>query len=654
MIMKRIFILFTVILISVQLFGQGTLMLVGGGTERSGDDAWNYDPYRKAVSLSENKRVAIIAWGAESDSWLRDYFTGTCNAIAAKHFDFSVIDPADYDTMYDSLMTYDMLFFKGGDQNDYYSNFKNTAIADAITDKYTGGGVISGTSAGMAILSSVMYTAENGTVYPYEAIENYDNTYMTLANDFVDLASGWLFDTHFAERGRFPRLVGLITNWYYNQSEVLTGLGVDDVTAMIIRNDSIYAYGTGAGNFFDIQNAIFDQNETMVVAEDIKVTNILNGCTMDLNTGNIEGLSQVSNPEATEENHTFTLLLGGGIYSTYHTDMMETLVNECGEISDDVLFITGTSSSNAAALVNAVESASTGTVYEFEGIQANANNQDLENAIASSSKFVFVDNDYTTFMNFMNNTGNGHRLKVKIKNPASTSAFVGDNSRFAGAIVINNYETAAASYYAELTFDPGLALLETTVVMPRTFLNSDMYENSTTGVPYAMLQEGLTYGIWLNKKNYAKYYVDNDMVKLLPYGNSPLMIMKNEGTTYDFSVTGSTSNHDPRMVAGFEEMTLNVINSTKSYVMGTNPGVGFPDELFAKYLSVYPNPASDVVYCETDEISLLEIYSIDGKLLKRFGGQKRYEVNVADFDSGIYLFKATTGSNTVVQKVTVK
>ncbi|PLX23758.1 MAG: hypothetical protein C0599_03775 [Salinivirgaceae bacterium] len=477
---------------------------------------------------------------------------------------------------------------------------------------------------------------------------------MTLADDFVDLAPGWLFDTHFAERGRFPRLVGLITNWYYNHTEQLTGLGVDDVTAMIIRNDSVYAYGTGAGNFFDIQNTVFDQNETMVVAENIKVTNILNGCTYDLSTGNIEGLTQVSSPAITEENHTYTLLLGGGIYSTYHSQMMETLVNECGNISDNVLFITGASSTNAAGLVNSVESASTGTVYEFEGIAANANSSELADAIAAASKFVFVDNEYDTFMDFMNNTASGYRLLLKMKDPASTSAFVGDNSRFVGASVINNYETAAASYYAELTFDPGLSLLETTVVMPKSFMNSDMYENSTTGVPYAMLQDGLTYGIWLNKKNYAKYFVDNDGVKLIPFGDSPVMIMKNEGTNYDFSVTGSTANHDPRMVAGFEEMTLNVLNSTKSFVMGTNPGVGISGYLKDSEFTVYPNPASNIVYCESEENSLLEIYSIDGKLLKRFGGQKRYEVNIADFDSGIYLFKSTVNSNSVIRKVTVQ
>jgi cyanophycinase len=652
--MKRIFILFTAILLSFQLFAQGTLMLVGGGTERSGSDAWNYNPYRKAVSYAANKRVAIIAWGAESDSWLRNYFTGTCNAVAAKHFDFSAIDAGQYTVMYDSLMTYDMFFFKGGDQYDYYSNFKNTEIANAITDKYAEGGVISGTSAGMAMLSTVMYTAENGTVYPNEAIENHQNSYMTLANDFVDLASGYLFDTHFAERGRFPRLVGLIANWYYDQSELVTGLGVDDITAMIIRNDSVYSYGTGAGNFFNCQNATFDQNETMLVVEDVKVSNILNGCTYDLNTGNIEGLGQVSNPQITEENHTNTLLLGGGIYSTYHTDMMETLVTECGGTNDDILFVTGASSSNAAALISAVESHSTGAVYDFEGIAANGLSTELSNAIASSSKFVFVDNDYATFINFMNNTANGQLLLQKMRNSSSTSAFVGDNSRFAGAIVVNDYLVSGASYYAELTFDPGLGLLETSVVLPKTFDNSDIYENTTTSVPYAMLHDDLAYGIWLNKRNYVKYYVDNDQVKLLPYGNSPVMIMKNEGTNYDFSVTPSNGTYDARMIAGFEELTLSVINSSKEYVVGTNPGVGIAGNDNNLNFALYPNPSSSMIYCQFDEVSVLEIFSIDGKMVERYTGEKRYQINVSGFAPGVYMFKSTNGSQSETKKVTVK
>ncbi|NJM94726.1 MAG: hypothetical protein HC842_08750 [Cytophagales bacterium] len=52
---RLIFILF---FCSLQSFSQGKLLIIGGGTERSGTQAWNYLPYQWAVEQSENKKVA--------------------------------------------------------------------------------------------------------------------------------------------------------------------------------------------------------------------------------------------------------------------------------------------------------------------------------------------------------------------------------------------------------------------------------------------------------------------------------------------------------------------------------------------------------------------------------------------------------------------
>ncbi|WP_462281431.1 T9SS type A sorting domain-containing protein [Salinivirga cyanobacteriivorans] len=653
--MRRFFIFLAGLLFSLNTLAQGTLMLVGGGTERTGDDAWNFDPYTKAVTLAGNSRVAIVAWGPEPDSWMRDYFTNTCNAADAKHFDLSAVDPADYPVVYDSLMTYDMFFFKGGDQYNYYSNFNNNEIEQAIMDKYAEGGVISGTSAGMAILSSIIFTAENGTVYPDESLNNPLNSYMALADDFVDLMPGYLFDTHFAERGRFPRLVGMLANWYETQSESrITGLGVDDLSAMIIRNDSVYAYGTGAGNFYDVANTQFNTAQTTVVADDIKVMQLLNGCTYDMNTGAVEGFEQFSEPALSGEGGDYTVLLGGGVYGSFHTDMMDVLVNECGSVNDNVLLVTGENSVNASALVTAIENHTSATVYQFAATTANGDDQTFSDAISDAGKVVFVDNAYATLMDFMNNTANGNQLNEKIRTHGGVVAFVGDNSRFAAHTVVNNYLESGASYYGTLSFDPGLNLLKTSVVMPQTFKNSDVYENTTTAVPYAMLLEDLTYGIWLNKRNYAKYYVNNDSTWLDGYGTSPVMAIKNNGTAFGFSVTPNVGNYDPRMVAGFEEMTLSVFDSTQTYLMGTEPGLGVEKTENEIQGKIYPNPANNHVFCDFGQPVNLQIYASDGKLIERYSGQKRYRISVKNYSAGMYLFRATTRHYTSTSKVSIR
>ncbi|MDA3866025.1 MAG: Type 1 glutamine amidotransferase-like domain-containing protein [Salinivirgaceae bacterium] len=653
--MMKQFCFFLVMVLTVNAFSQGTVMLVGGGTERSGSTAWNYEPYAKAVSLAENSKVAIIAWGPEDDTWLVDYFQETCNADYARHFDFSAISVANYSDYYDSLMNYDMFFFKGGDQYNYYSNFKNTAIAQAITDKYDEGGVLAGTSAGAAILSSVLYTAENGTVYPDEAINNPMNQYMTLAADFVDLMPGLLSDTHFAERGRLARLVGLLGHYAFtNDDERIMGLGVDDLSAVIVRNDSLYAYGTGAGNLYDVANAELSNSETLLRASNVKVSQLINGCTLDFSTGTIEGFTETSEPQLAGEGGDYTILLGGGIYGDYHTEMLEELVNSHGQVNDNILVITASNAPNVENVISTLENASQGTVLHVEATSANGDANDVASMINDAAKFVFVDNTYATFMDFMNNSANGSLLDQKIRSHGAITAFIGDNSRFAGATVVNEYLVSGAAYYAELQFDPGLALLKTSVIIPNTFKESDIYENTATAMPYAMLQDHLTFGIWLNKRNYATYFVENDSTWLLAYGASPVMVMKNNGTDYGFSVTPNTGSSDARMIAGFEEMTMDVLDGTANYLMGSELGLGIEIDEASLQGTIFPNPTKDKFIVSFEQPVDIELISIDGKILKRFEGQKRYNISTGFLQAGIYFVKARSGFVTNVQKVVVK
>ena len=101
------------------------------------------------------------------------------------------------------------IWFAGGDQYDYVSYFKNNAMEDAlnsfINDKQ---GVIGGTSAGMAILGSGYFSAENGTVTNEQALSNPYHTRMTLGyNDFLDIPflENIITDTHYDDPDRRTR-----------------------------------------------------------------------------------------------------------------------------------------------------------------------------------------------------------------------------------------------------------------------------------------------------------------------------------------------------------------------------------------------------------------------------------------------------------------
>ncbi|MGB0248272.1 MAG: Type 1 glutamine amidotransferase-like domain-containing protein, partial [Flavobacteriales bacterium] len=92
------------------------------------------------------------------------------------------------------------IWFAGGDQSDYHNLWQGTPLNDAINEALTERNiVIGGTSAGMAILGGLRFTAANGTVYSEEALEDPYNAYMTLDNTpFIEVPvlANTFTDTH--------------------------------------------------------------------------------------------------------------------------------------------------------------------------------------------------------------------------------------------------------------------------------------------------------------------------------------------------------------------------------------------------------------------------------------------------------------------------
>ena len=67
-------------------------------------------------------------------------------------------------------------------------------------------------------------------------------------------------------------------------------------------------------------------------------------------------------------------------------------------------------------------------------------------------------------------------------------------------------------------------------------------------------------------------------------------------------------------------------------------------------ISVYPNPANDVIIIVSNSPGnyLVEIYSVDGRLLYNYESNGTSEIDVSNFESGIFII--TIKSNDVVQK----
>ncbi|MBN1198768.1 MAG: cyanophycinase [Bacteroidales bacterium] len=615
----------------------GRILLVGGGAEKNGQQSWSTPAYTWA---GENRRIAVI--GTSSGS-LANYFLTQCGASIAREFVITSRDSANSQATYDTLVSYDVIFFRGGDQYNYYRYYKDTKMLEAVIQVYNNGGTICGTSAGMHILSQVIFTAKNGSAYPDECIENPGNPYVTLADDFLQFFPGFLFDTHFAERGRFGRLTGFLANYFFGKGLKITGIGMDDMTCMTIDETGLgTVYGTGCANFY-LPGTDFKQNGTKLLTDSLKVVQLLHGCTYHFSTGEFgfTSLDQTIITGEMQETGNYTMFASGSDLLSDNTGMLAGLVQRAGKPSDPILLLSGDPEITAGFRQKLLELGSGPTEMFTPGADLGTDTS-LRRAITEAVKILFLRNSLQDIAAFLE-TPNGALLNSRLHSDGMISAFAGDNARFAGKTVVDNYLTEYASWYGEMDFLPGLSLLRHTVIMPNTYLTSDIYENTVTAVPYAMLKDTLRYGIWLTDHSYLKYAPVEGIAVLTGYGTAPVMVVANSGIKGGFSShtsTGSTS-VDPRMVAGFENLTLTLTDETNPYRMGrvAPSGEDAPD-ILSGWL-VYPNPSTERITVSGPLSSFRwEITGMEGRVLMQgMSPWQKATFSITDFSPSCYILK---------------
>ncbi len=643
--MKKFTILLFIIFPTL-IFAQGSLLIIGGGSESDDEDAWSTAPYSWAVEQSANKKVAILSYSTATD-WMRNYFVNHCGAVAARDFRINSQSIANDPDTYDSLMAYDVIFLKGGDQWNYYNIWKNTLTHEAIQEKFDEGGVICGTSAGLAVMSEVVFTAKNGTVYPDECIEDPNNQYVQLANDFFNFFPGYIFDSHFTDRGRGARMLGFLAHWKLNHNELIKGIGIDETTALAISQDQLgTVYGTGAANFYlPVSNEPYHQDGEMLIVDSIEIKQLLHGCAIDFNTGETTGLTEDFTPEIVEERGNYTILCSGGDALQENNEMLERLVNGSGNPGDVILIITGSDQSEANSFKTKLTSLGAEDVRVFSGISSMGDDPDFELAIRDANKYLFLGNEFYILEHFLEGFENGALLYDHIRRDDKVIAFVGDNSRFAGKTIIENYLLYNAAGTGTLLFKDGLNLLKTTVIIPNSYLNSDMFMNPAAGIPYAMLQEKMRFGIWLTRKNYLKYAPAESGTFITSYGDAPAQVLELQSTKGGFATKTYSANYStPQMFAGFESMKMRLINSPVKIKTGEDISAYSIDEGNTgnfNRIKIYPNPTQNILTVESSgEKFLVLVNSADGKKIREIPQFNfAHRIDVSDLTPGFYFLQ---------------
>lgn len=622
----------------------GKLLLIGGGSEKETELSWNSKAYKWAIDHSANKKVAIIAYGS-ADDWLPNYFKNQCGASVASNFNINSLAIAEAQATYDTLISYDVIFLKGGDQFNYYSTYSGRKVQYAIEHVYNNGGVICGTSAGLAVLSKVIYTAENGSAYSNETIENPFNNFVTLADDFFDFFPGYVFDSHFTIRSRFGRLLGFMEHWKQLKGELIVGIGIDEMTAMTIDENKLgTVYGIGTVNLYKAPDSEhLGTNSGHLVADSIEVTQLLQGCTYNFKTGETDGFTEELIPEKSYETANHTLFATGSDIISENLAMLENLVNQTGNSSDPILILAGTSQIYATAYKNQMINLGAAQVNIISATLDAASNSSFTELIASAKKIVFVENSWADLKSFIDNGNAGTKLKEQLQNPEIIFAFIGNNSRFAGKTIVDNYLVKDAAYYGQLTLTEGLGLLQTTAIIPNTYSSADYFENTAAAIPYAMVNSNLAYGILLNGDNYIKYQPQANNRIIEAGGTFPVMLLQSKNTGAGSSIQtayGDGSDDFPNY-SGFEKMWLSIIDETTPFTMGFNVGNSISTNKTEDFEFTLRNENPFVRISGPDVRVDYRLVDMMGRTITQGNFFKEKSMNLETFGKGLYIIEIT-------------
>lgn len=215
---------------------KGKLFIIGGGNRSD-------QLMQHVVDLAQFKKtdyiVVLPMSSEEPDSayiYFRDQFKKLVpNPIVMLNFDKTTVQNPKLN---DSLQKAKLIFISGGDQTRFMNVVANTPVFNSIHKAFQNGSIIAGTSAGAAVMSEKMITGNQKLEKEYSGtFDNirFDNLETTPGLGLVTTA---IIDQHFLRRSRYNRLISAMVEFPH-----LTGIGIDESTAIIVDDNTISVVG---------------------------------------------------------------------------------------------------------------------------------------------------------------------------------------------------------------------------------------------------------------------------------------------------------------------------------------------------------------------------------------------------------------------------
>ena len=243
---------------------QSVLVAIGGNEDKEKD----LDVLKQTVLLA-NKKDPYIELITTASSMPEE--TGESYISAFEKIDMNYVRTMDIRTREQTgnpeyvkrVNEADVIFFTGGDQLRITSILGGTPVLETIKIRYFNEKcIIAGTSAGASAMSETM-------IYEGEICEALCKGKVQLTSG-IGLVNNVVIDSHFIQRGRFSRLMDIVTT---NPGTIGLGLGED--TGVVIRQGHLLeSIGNGLTVIFDGQHIKYSNISDIQLGEVIAVENV--------------------------------------------------------------------------------------------------------------------------------------------------------------------------------------------------------------------------------------------------------------------------------------------------------------------------------------------------------------------------------------------
>ena len=267
--------LFTAVCVSAQPGHAGKLFIIGGGAR---PDALVERLIAEAGLRQGGYALVLPMSSAEPDSAVYYVKTqlvklGVPHVYGINFIKGETPTPARLD----SVRRANLIYISGGDQNRFMDVVRGTEIEKAILDARNRGAVVSGTSAGAAVMSKVMITG-NELKHP-----DYASTFRNIEAENIETKPGLgllqqaIVDQHFVRRSRYNRLISAVIEF-----PLLTGIGIDEATAILVDGDKIEVVGESQVVVMENPKKSKSLRNGKLGAKDLRLTILLPGDTYRL------------------------------------------------------------------------------------------------------------------------------------------------------------------------------------------------------------------------------------------------------------------------------------------------------------------------------------------------------------------------------------